>query len=328
MKVSASNIYQDIHDSYHQSISNIDDTYGVVNFKHLLDKSTPKKDSTVLDTYNDHMEYIMACLKSKEIDSDEYNLLKELKLKCFNTYLSEYSYADSKTISIETYNAIKQIDTIDNSDCVYEMVSGDMHKYDKHIKSDDTAFVIFANKRLGGLVLTSGCAQEEIAYMQYPELLYLKIKQMELGDDDVVYMSNLKKYNALCGYGFDVEQDTNGTTGTTQNFILMDAIQYQNKKDQFIISNVKQEIKKCMIAFSNVPNKNIITSNWGCGAFKGDPYVKYMIQMYCAKASNKSLWYFSPASELMMVHKYYATCGSDQIHQDLFHYLDRYNTYN
>lgn len=38
---------------------------------------------------------------------------------------------------------------------------------------------------------------------------------------------------------------------------------------------------------------NIATGNWGCGAFKGDPRFKFLIQLMAASVNKKNVAYFT-----------------------------------
>ena len=74
----------------------------------------------------------------------------------------------------------------------------------------------------------------------------------------------------------------------------MDAIDYSNdRRSQYLKESKDREINKCMTAFSNLSEKNIITGDWGCGAFKGNHKLKLIIQVYCARMCSKRLYYYS-----------------------------------
>jgi hypothetical protein len=284
--ISSAEIYEAIATSIDGTLKNIDDKYGVINCDYLRIQSKTANKQTSYTSYDD---YAKSILSSTAIDPDEYNLLKEVKLQCLDAYMN--SNKDDRVITIEMIDSVGN-EAIEGASNIF-ICSGSMHNYRKYI-TDDVAFTIFANKRIGGLVLTSGCAQEEIKMLQNPELIYLKLKQMTLSDDQAIIVSNVMKYNSTIGYGFDVELVKDGQTGYTETCIFMDATNYSdNPRKQYTEKSKLRDIRKCLIAWSNTKEKNIITGDWGCGAFKGDQFLKFMIQMYCARLCRKNLYYFS-----------------------------------
>ncbi len=284
--VSSIDIREAIAASIDGTLSNIDDTYGVINCNHLQTQSKTTNHNYSNISYED---YVKSILSRTSIDPDEYNLLKEVKLQCLDNYIK--SDKDDRTITIETFDSVGN-EAIEGASDIF-ICGGSMHNYRRYI-TEDVAFTIFANKRIGGLVLTSGCAQEEIKMMQNPELIYLKLNQMTLSDEQAIIVSNVKKYNSTVGYGFDVELDRNGQTGYIETCIFMDASNYSDNPNRQYTEKCKlRDIRKCLIAWSNTKEKNIITGDWGCGAFKGDHFLKFMIQMYCARLCRKNLYYFS-----------------------------------
>lgn len=58
-------------------------------------------------------------------------------------------------------------------------------------------------------------------------------------------------------------------------------------------SSVDRDLKKAFAGFSNVPDKNIVSGGWGCGAFGGDLYHKFVIQVLAAAAAGKELVFSS-----------------------------------
>merc|ERR1711879_155925 len=77
--------------------------------------------------------------------------------------------------------------------------------------------------------------------------------------------------------------------------IAMDAIKggCQGKWDR-----AKREMVKAFVAFASthaetgVDTETISTGNWGCGAFRGDLSVKYILQWISASLANRTLHYY------------------------------------
>lgn len=57
---------------------------------------------------------------------------------------------------------------------------------------------------------------------------------------------------------------------------------------------ILREINKSLVGFNLYDNvKKISTGNWGCGAFGGDPQLKFIIQWISASIVGKEVSYFT-----------------------------------
>ena len=55
--------------------------------------------------------------------------------------------------------------------------------------------------------------------------------------------------------------------------------------DQYAKVSIQRELRKCMVAVRapfGYRQRNFVTGNWGCGCFRGDIELKYMIQWICS----------------------------------------------
>lgn len=50
---------------------------------------------------------------------------------------------------------------------------------------------------------------------------------------------------------------------------------------QFTLTNIDRDLGKAWTAFDRSKNESIVTGNWGCGVFGGDPVFKFL-QQICA----------------------------------------------
>jgi poly(ADP-ribose) glycohydrolase len=60
--------------------------------------------------------------------------------------------------------------------------------------------VDFANKYIGGGVLGNGLVQEEIRFLQCPEMIVARLLCEKLGDDEAVLVIGAEEYNKTGGY--------------------------------------------------------------------------------------------------------------------------------
>lgn len=155
--------------------------------------------------------------------------------------------------------------------------------------------VDFANKRVGGGVIGRGCLQEEIRFLECPELIVCKLFMEELRDDESVRIENYRQFNVTKGYGETFEWVSIKESEEPMNsrrMIVMDALPYDPACDGFMLHNIQREIQKAYVGFNTPTDKNpICTGHWGCGSFNGDPQLKAVIQMLAAGMAGKRLFY-------------------------------------
>ena len=166
----------------------------------------------------------------------------------------------------------------------------------------------FANRFVGGGVLSSGLVQEEIRFTVCPELIASMLFTEVLGDTEVLYMIGAEQFSSYSGYGDtftfsgrfqdSTELDSAGRRQTT--VVAMDAIRFSRPATQYTADNVNRELNKAFTAFSNDYTDRltaVATGNWGCGAFNGDCRVKFIIQLLAASVSGRDVAYFTFGDE-------------------------------
>jgi poly(ADP-ribose) glycohydrolase len=173
------------------------------------------------------------------------------------------------------------------------------------------AHVDFANKSLGGGVFTGGCVQEEIRFAICPELLCSLLLCPKMEDEEAVQIVGAEQFSAYAGYSYNMTyagdyrdktypRDTDGTP--LISILAMDAVDFKHKdntiKNQMCAKWTVRELNKALAAFT-APDEatrekfpDIATGNWGCGAFKGEPSVKAVIQWAAACECGRKLKYF------------------------------------
>jgi len=163
--------------------------------------------------------------------------------------------------------------------------------------------VDFANSSIGGGVTGSGCVQEEIRFMQCPELLVSILFTDRFEADESLQITGYRQFNETRGYGrlddpvrFQyVNPDGKAEPSHGRSMLVMDATYYgENERyNQFRWDDIKRELNKARCAFDYSENAAwpIVTGHWGCGAFHGDHRLKLYIQLLAAAEAGKRVEY-------------------------------------
>ena len=160
--------------------------------------------------------------------------------------------------------------------------------------------VDFANKFIGGGALTRGAVQEEIRFFMSPECLCSLLIFESFEDNEIGYITGTEKINKIEGYSqnmrFAGDYDKKNYENPMDDTILvLDAIHFKNPRDQYAEHHILRELNKAFLGFdySEKEKENIITGKWGCGAFKGDPQLKFVIQWLACSEAEKEMHFCS-----------------------------------
>ncbi|XP_076162442.1 poly(ADP-ribose) glycohydrolase isoform X2 [Ptiloglossa arizonensis] len=166
--------------------------------------------------------------------------------------------------------------------------------------------VDFANKYVGGGVLGLGCVQEEIRFVICPELMVTMLVTEELDDTEALIISGIERYSEYNGYsnsfkwlGDYIDETPRDSSGRRlTSIVAIDALYFKQPQSQFSISNITRELNKAYVGFvgcessrNNLPA--IATGNWGCGAFRGNPKLKVLLQLMAAAVTGRAMVYFT-----------------------------------
>lgn len=187
-----------------------------------------------------------------------------------------------------------------------------------HVTSDGTIEgcghgmlqVDFANKYIGGGVLSSGCVQEEIRFLICPELLVSRLFTEELDDNESIVITGAEQYSQYTGYGSTfqwsgdyVDETVRDSWGRRQvQLTAIDALVFRRyAKSQFKPGLVHRELNKAYSGFEPTHTSSttsghqcaVATGNWGCGAFGGEPRLKAIIQWMAASVAGRDMVYFT-----------------------------------
>lgn len=177
--------------------------------------------------------------------------------------------------------------------------------------SKNSMQIIFCNKRLGGGVLENGGLQEELSFIRNPEMLPALLIAEELEDYEVFYYHGCESFNLISGYGEKMIFEGDILDKFPLDiydkkdccFVAIDAIPFQEKSHQYNLNMILRELNKAFLGFygsdliNDNPKKEIATGKWGCGDFKGDFELKFIIQWLAASECKRDLHFYFPGKE-------------------------------
>ncbi len=162
--------------------------------------------------------------------------------------------------------------------------------------------VDFANEFLGGGVLRKGCVQEEIRFAVAPEHMAAMILSPRMRADEAIVMRGAERFAAATGYASSfayagpfhdpVARLADGSADV--DFVAIDAVDYRraDAAAQYGDGAMLRELNKARAGFvRDARNLPVATGNWGCGAFRGDPALKAVLQWIAASAEGRAVRY-------------------------------------
>lgn len=167
--------------------------------------------------------------------------------------------------------------------------------------------VDFANMMIGGGFLKNGAVQEEILFAICPELAIGRLICGIMEPNDAIVVHGFRQYCQYQGYSdtFNFHGVHNDRTPVDiynklgSCMIALDALDFScfvSTELQYEQSFLLREIHKAYVGFSikewieedKINSKKIITGKWGCGAFKGDPQLKFVLQWLACSWAGKN----------------------------------------
>ncbi|XP_038128669.1 poly(ADP-ribose) glycohydrolase-like [Cyprinodon tularosa] len=178
--------------------------------------------------------------------------------------------------------------------------------------------VDFANKFVGGGVISAGLVQEEIRFLINPELIASRLFTEALDDYECLIITGTQQYSKYTGYSQTYKwagshQDTTPRDDWGRRcteIVAIDALLFRNFLEQFHCDKINRELNKAYCGFSQPEKESrnlaaVATGNWGCGVFGGDTRLKALIQMLAAAEAGRDVAYFTFGDSQLMtdVHK-------------------------
>lgn len=233
------------------------------------------------------------------------------KLKCFINYFRRITMSEDFTngcLSFERKQADINFDELPN--CALKVSPFDLNTNGcMFMDGLDLSQVDFAHKFIGGGVLNNGCVQEEILFVICPELVVSKLFCSGMLDNESLVITGAEQFNTYSGYSDSFTWKENWVDVLPRDkyqrlcrqIIAIDATFFKSRSSsQYTKSMIDRELKKAFCGFqpdSFVINQSrqptIATGNWGCGVYRGDPYLKMLIQLVAVSMCQRNFVYFT-----------------------------------
>lgn len=186
---------------------------------------------------------------------------------------------------------------------------------DEHLQID------FANEFAGGGVLNAGCVQEEIRFLLSPELFVSCLVFAKLESHEAFVVHGTERFCTYKGYGGTFNYTGAYQDGTPREplradcfrrksiVVGIDATDYSSTQveRQYLRNHVWRDLVKAYAGFAYCTKDtrcwSIGTGNWGCGVFRGDSELKFLIQWLAASLHHRSLTYVLFAREEALQNK-------------------------
>lgn len=232
------------------------------------------------------------------------------KLKCIVNYFRRVLFVEMPQNAITFQRqCIREGPEWDKSDILIANTKLRIQSAGRIEEAEGMLQVDFANKFVGGGVLSQGCVQEEIRFVISPELIVARLFTECLGDNEALIVLGCEQFSAYRGYAasFKYAGDFVDTTPIdlfrrrNSKLVAIDAIAYNLPHEQFDDVAVLRDINKAFAGFfCDDENKAPIASGlWGCGAFNGDPVRSAMIQLIACTQSGRNLAFYTSKDQIL-----------------------------
>jgi hypothetical protein len=164
--------------------------------------------------------------------------------------------------------------------------------------SDGYLVADFANCYIGGSTLEKSAVQEEIHFSEHPTCTLATLTNTRVRDNEAIQIGHSTRHAITKGYHRKLTFKTRVKPDVAAPTITaMDAKDYIHREPrltqgqaflaQLQSEHINRDINKARAAFCNHEIHKVATGNWGCGAFGGDPVIKFIIQVIAATLAGK-----------------------------------------
>jgi poly(ADP-ribose) glycohydrolase len=234
--------------------------------------------------------------------------IKIEKLKCILNYFRRVTQSMPKGLVTFTRRCVNEFPNFEKSNS--KIFGCELRSENTIEDCSDALQMDFANKYIGGGVLSRGCVQEEIRFVLCPELLVSCLFCQVMQNNECILIRGFERFNSYKGYASTFEWNgdfadltpLDATNHRQVELLALDALHFIDRRTQFSSQMITRELKKAYCGFKQdneyqSVNQKIATGNWGCGAFNGDIQLKFLIQLMAAAECKRDLIYFTFGNE-------------------------------
>jgi poly(ADP-ribose) glycohydrolase len=162
--------------------------------------------------------------------------------------------------------------------------------------------VDFANRFIGGGTLGYGNVQEELMFAVSPELIASMAFTEEMDDNEAIVMVGAEHISLFTGYERASHagrkhdnRPIDEHNRLDSHVVAIDALELMGMEaNQYKDWEIARELNKAFIGFTGdsadpTPLRPVVTGKWGCGVFRGDPQLKFMIQWAAASRVGRKM---------------------------------------
>lgn len=117
-------------------------------------------------------------------------------------------------------------------------------------------------------------------------------------------LTGAEQYNKYSGYAStfkwngNYQDETQWDTSRRKQctIVAIDALEFRDTSHQFKEELMLRELNKAFVGFYHglsSPAPAVASGNWGCGAFRGEPHLKSLLQLIVCAHINRPLYYFT-----------------------------------
>jgi len=265
--------------------------------------------------------------------TEKYLNRKLEKLFCLFTYFDKFLSEDPEG-NVVFERCLLQGDSSENAwkDCDEPLMKAEILAQGSIEETRDGLQVVFSDKNMGDQVLKLSMTQQGIMSLIHPELILSLLFCEELQSDEAVRVYGAERYSHYIGYesSFEFTGGYRESKKIGREHVIIDAEKYHSgqKGTQFAENYVLRELNKAFVGFEEEGEegnkRKVASGKWGCGVFRGNPQLKFMIQWLAASRAGRNLVFYTfgdtknfREEDVKKILKYYQGKNVEDLFKDL-----------
>ena len=166
-----------------------------------------------------------------------------------------------------------------------------------------TIEIAFSGLTFGGHTLLFAAIQQEIIILRSPECLPgFLLFQGQMNDGEAFCIAGARYFNQCIGYGSTFQwkcpYKEDASEFSKKKTVFIDAYNFKRQGAsmlQFSDEKIQRELTKAFIGFLPHVNdgRNVSTGGWGSGLFRGNIYLKFLLQWIAASRAKRKMEFYA-----------------------------------